>query len=154
MGNRYKKAGPCAPLFLFCAMQAAQLPLKTIAIVAHDGKKAEMVAFIRDHRHFFGREDIRLIATGTTGSHVVKAGFQVEKMESGPVGGDAQIASRIVEQQVDMVLFFRDPMGKHPHEVDVSMLMRICDVHNVPLATNEAAARLMVAGATIPPPEH
>lgn len=115
-----------------------------IAIIAHDGKKAELVSFIRDHYDLFKRKDIDLIATGTTGSHVAKGGFQVERLASGPMGGDAQIASRIVEKKVDMVIFFRDPLGKHPHEVDVSMLMRICDVHDVPLATNPSSAELLI----------
>ncbi|HMQ62552.1 MAG TPA: methylglyoxal synthase [Flavilitoribacter sp.] len=112
----------------------------TIAIIAHDGRKADMVGFIKDHIDLFQRRNIRLIATGTTGEHLERAGLQVEKMRSGPMGGDAQIASRLVEGQVDMVIFFRDPLGKHPHEVDVSMLMRLCDVYNIPLATNMAAA--------------
>lgn len=117
----------------------------TIAIIAHDGKKAEMVGFVRDHKAILEGNHIHLIATGTTGMHVQKAGFQVECLASGPMGGDAQIASRIVEGKVQMVIFFRDPLGKHPHEVDVSMLMRICDVHNVPLATNPAAGRCLLA---------
>lgn len=116
----------------------------TIAIIAHDGKKAEMVAFIRDHFALLEQRKIRLIATGTTGAHLQRAGLKVELMLSGPMGGDAQIASRIVERQVDMVIFFRDPLGKHPHEVDVSMLMRLCDVQNIPLATNPAAATLFL----------
>lgn len=111
----------------------------TIAIIAHDGKKADMVAFIRDNMAFFQRHNINLIATGTTGAHLENAGLTVEKMLSGPLGGDAQIASRLVERTVDMVIFFRDPLGKHAHEVDVNMLMRLCDVHNIPLATNPAA---------------
>jgi methylglyoxal synthase len=115
-----------------------------IAIIAHDGKKPEMVSFIRDHYDLFKRKDIDLVATGTTGSHVEKAGFEVEVFSSGPLGGDAQIASRIVEGKVNMVIFFRDPLGKHPHEVDVSMLMRLCDVYNVPLATNPATAEMMM----------
>lgn len=114
----------------------------TIAIIAHDGKKAEMVGFIKDHLDLLNSNEIKLIATGTTGSHLEKAGLEVERMESGPKGGDAQIASRLVEGQVNMVVFFRDPLGKHPHEVDVNMLMRLCDVHNIPLATNPAAAEL------------
>ncbi|MCB0589243.1 MAG: methylglyoxal synthase [Phaeodactylibacter sp.] len=112
----------------------------TIAIIAHDGKKADMVAFIKDNTELFRKKDIQLIATGTTGSHLERAGLEVEKMESGPMGGDAQIASRLVEGNIDMVIFFRDPLGKHPHEVDVNMLMRLCDVYNIPLATNHAAA--------------
>ena len=99
-----------------------------------------MVAFIKDHTELFQKKHIQLIATGTTGSHLEKAGLEVAKMESGPMGGDAQIASRLVEGKIDMVIFFRDPLGKHPHEVDVNMLMRLCDVYNIPLATNHAAA--------------
>ncbi len=116
----------------------------TIAIIAHDGKKPEMVGFVKDHAELFKAKHIELIATGTTGSYLERAGLEVEKMESGPRGGDAQIASRLVEGKVDMVIFFRDPLGKHPHEVDVNMLMRLCDVHNIPLATNPAAATRLV----------
>ena len=116
----------------------------TIAIIAHDTKKVDMVGFVRDHIAFFQERNIHLIATGTTGSYLEKAGLEVERMLSGPLGGDAQIASRMVEGKVDMIIFFRDPLGKHPHEVDVSMLMRLCDVHNIPLATNPAAASRFV----------
>ena len=116
----------------------------TIAIIAHDGKKADMVGFVKDYVDLFQRKEIQLLATGTTGAHLEKAGLEVERMESGPWGGDAQIASRLVEGQVQMVIFFRDPLGKHPHEVDVNMLMRLCDVHNIPLATNPAAAQRFV----------
>ena len=116
----------------------------TIAIIAHDGKKPEMVGFIKDHQEQFKAKNIELIATGTTGSYLERAGLEVNKMESGPMGGDAQIASRMVEGAVDMVIFFRDPLGKHPHEVDVNMLMRLCDVYNIPLATNPAAATRFV----------
>ena len=116
----------------------------TIAIIAHDTKKVDMVGFVRDQIAFFRERNIHLIATGTTGSYLEKAGLDVERMLSGPLGGDAQIASRMVEGNVDMIIFFRDPLGKHPHEVDVSMLMRLCDVHNIPPATNPAAASRFV----------
>jgi methylglyoxal synthase len=116
----------------------------TVAIIAHDGKKADMVGFIKDHLDLFRQKQIQLVATGTTGAHLERAGLQVNKMASGPMGGDAQIAARIVEGQLDMVIFFRDPLGKHPHEVDVNMLMRLCDVYNVPLATNPAAGLLFL----------
>lgn len=116
----------------------------TIAIIAHDGKKADMVGFVKDHLALLQQKQIQLIATGTTGSHLERAGLQVQKMASGPMGGDAQIAAHIVDGKIDMVIFFRDPLGKHPHEVDVNMLMRLCDVYDVPLATNPAAGLLFL----------
>ncbi|MEX2513031.1 MAG: methylglyoxal synthase [Cyclobacteriaceae bacterium] len=112
-----------------------------IALIAHDGKKADMVHFLSGSKGAL--EGIELVATGTTGKHIEKAGFKVEKLLSGPIGGDAQIGAMVAQKELDMVIFFRDPLGKHPHEPDVQMLMRICDVHNVPLATNLAAAELM-----------
>lgn len=115
-----------------------------IALIAHNGKKVEMVSFILQNKHLL--EGINLSATGTTGGHIENAGFKVKKLLSGPKGGDAQIAALVATQQMDMVIFFRDPMDKHPHEPDVQMLMRLCDVHNVPLATNPAAAKLMLEG--------
>ena len=86
-----------------------------------------------------------IIATGTTGSHAIEAGLKVERVLSGPKGGDAQIATQVAEKRIQAVLFFRDPLDKHPHEPDINMLMRICDVHNVPLATNPASAQLLVS---------
>ena len=115
-----------------------------IAIIAHDGKKAEMVQFLNEHRAVLHSNDITLVSTGTTGSKVEKAGFEVKRMLSGPLGGDAQIASRVAEGKCNMVLFFRDPLEKHPHEPDVLMLLRLCDVHNIPLATNPASAELLM----------
>jgi len=112
-----------------------------MAIIAHDGRKPEMVAFLLEHKSIL--EKIDLIATGTTGLHVMNAGLPVTRVKSGPKGGDAQIACKIVEGEIGAVIFFRDPMGKHPHEPDIQMLMRICDLYNVPLATNPAAATLL-----------
>ena len=112
-----------------------------IAIIAHNGKKAEMVQFLLDYKVIFQRA--KLISTGTTGLHVEQAGFEVNKLLSGPLGGDAQIAAMAAEKKVDLIIFFRDPLDKHPHEPDVQMLLRICDVHNIPLATNSATARLI-----------
>ena len=117
-----------------------------IAIIAHDGKKAEMVQFLNEHKAVFSKKEISLISTGTTGIKVEKAGFKVLKLLSGPIGGDAQIAARVAEGKCDMVLFFRDPLEKHPHEPDVLMLLRLCDVHDVPLATNPATAKLLITG--------
>lgn len=115
-----------------------------IAIIAHDGKKADMVAFLLDHRAYL--KTAELVATGTTGGHVEKAGLSVHRFQSGPLGGDAQIAALAAEKKLDMVIFFRDPLDKHPHEPDVQMLMRLCDVHNIPLATNPATATLLLRG--------
>lgn len=118
-----------------------------IALIAHDGKKADMVAFLLQNKELL--KGASLVATGTTGKHVERAGLKVHKVLSGPLGGDAQIAAMAATKEVDIVIFFRDPLDKHPHEPDVQMLMRICDVHNIPLATNIATAELMLAGKTI-----
>ncbi|HLF51375.1 methylglyoxal synthase [Flavobacterium sp.] len=115
-----------------------------IAIIAHDGMKADMVQFLNKNKSILIAEGIKLIATGTTGSKAENAGFKVKKMLSGPLGGDAQIAARVAEGKTKMVLFFKDPLSSHVHEVDINMLIRICDVHNVPLATNEATAQLLL----------
>jgi len=120
-----------------------------IALIAHDGKKAEMVQFINEYRDFFHQDQITIIATGTTGEKIKTAGFKVNSFKSGPLGGDAQIAARIVEGTCKMVLFFRDPLEKHPHEPDVLMLLRLCDVHDVPLATNPATATLLIKGIEV-----
>ena len=117
-----------------------------IAIIAHDGKKAEMIQFLMDYKAILAQKKIHLIATGTTGKKAEKAGFTVQKVLSGPMGGDAQIASKLAQGKIDLVFFFRDPLEKHPHEPDISMLMRLCDVHNVPLATNPASAELLIRG--------
>lgn len=119
--------------------------MPTIALIAHDGKKDDMVRFLSAHRtelHSF-----QLIATGTTGERVIQAtGLTVERMLSGPYGGDAQIAARVAEGQVAGVIFMVDPLYAHPHEPDIQSLLRICNVYNVPLATNEASAHLLLIG--------
>jgi methylglyoxal synthase len=116
-----------------------------IAIIAHDNKKADIVSFIMKRMDFFKREDVFLYATGTTGKHIENAGLTVNCLLSGPMGGDAQIAAKLVEGHIDMVLFFIDPLFSHPHEVDVQMLMRLCNVHDVPLATNYSTAKCLVS---------
>ncbi len=116
-----------------------------IAIIAHDGKKVDMVQFLNKNIELLRQEKIKLIATGTTGGKAEKAGFKVKRMLSGPMGGDAQIAARVAEGKTKMVLFFKDPLASHAHEVDINMLLRVCDVHNVPIATNEASAQLLLS---------
>jgi len=116
----------------------------TLALVAHDGKKADLVSFAHQHAAYLRR--FRIIATGTTGGLLQdKVGLTVERKLSGPHGGDAQIAAEVAEGTCHLVVFLRDPLGKHPHDPDILMLMRVCDVHNVPLATNVAAAELFVS---------
>lgn len=114
-----------------------------IALIAHDGKKLDMVHFMRDHLNGLHHDDVELVATGTTGKHVEEAGLLVSRVLSGPHGGDAQIGAMVAEGNIDAVFFFRDPLDKHPHEPDILMLMRLCDVHNIPLATNPATASLI-----------
>ncbi len=116
-----------------------------IALIAHDGKKPEMVAFVMNHKDIL--KNCTLYATGTTGSHIADTGLEVKGLLSGPLGGDAQIAAMAAEKVLGMVIFFRDPLDKHPHEPDVQMLLRICDVHNIPLATNPATAHLLLKGS-------
>ncbi|WP_177734833.1 MULTISPECIES: methylglyoxal synthase [Flavobacterium] len=120
-----------------------------IAVIAHDGMKADLVQFLNEHKAFLKSENITLIATGTTGNKAENAGFKVLKMLSGPLGGDAQIAARVAEGKCNMVLFFKDPLAKHPHEPDINMLIRVCDVHNVPLATNQATAELLLKAISL-----
>ncbi|MEY4963639.1 MAG: hypothetical protein RLZZ323_958 [Bacteroidota bacterium] len=115
-----------------------------IAVIAHDGKKNDLVQFLIKNKSILQQERIKLIATGTTGGKAEEAGFKVKRMLSGPLGGDAQIAGRVAEGTTQMVFFFKDPLSSHPHEADINMLIRVCDVHNVPLATNEATAQLLL----------
>ena len=115
-----------------------------LALIAHDGKKADMVAFVMKRLDFFRKVDV--MATGTTGKHIEHAGLDVNCLKSGPLGGDAQIASLISDGEIDAVVFFIDPLGLHPHQVDVNMLLRICNVYNIPLATNYSTASLVISG--------
>jgi methylglyoxal synthase len=116
----------------------------SIALIAHDGKKPEMVSFVLSNKEFLS--GYALYATGTTGSHITKEGLEIKSLLSGPLGGDAQIAAMVAMGEIDLVIFFRDPLAKHPHEPDVQMLMRQCDVHNIPLATNPKTAYYILRG--------
>jgi methylglyoxal synthase len=115
-----------------------------VGLIAHDGKKPEMVSFVVANKAFLSKT--KIFATGTTGGHISKEGFDVECLLSGPKGGDAQIAALLATGHIDVVIFFRDPLDKHPHEPDVQMLMRLCDVHNIPLATNPKTAFYILKG--------
>jgi methylglyoxal synthase len=118
-----------------------------IAIIAHDNKKADIVAFVMKRLDFFKQHQI--VATGTTGTHLEHAGLSVDKKKSGPQGGDAQIAAEITNGYVDGVIFFIDPLTSHAHEVDVQMLLRLCNVYNIPIATNYATASLLIKAVQI-----
>ena len=116
---------------------------RKLALISHDGKKADMVAFVMDHKARLAQFD--LVATKTTGELIRdKTGLAIACVLSGPYGGDAQIAAMVAEGRVQAVFFFVDPLGKHPHDPDIQGLLRICNVHNVPLATNIATAVLLI----------
>lgn len=117
---------------------------KTLALIAHDGKKADMVAFAMKYKTVLERYN--LIGTSTTGELLVtKCGLNVSRMLSGPIGGDAQIASKVAEGKIAAVFFFIDALGKHPHDPDIQTLLRICVAHDVPLATNPATAAFIIS---------
>ena len=117
--------------------------MKTIALIAHDKKKDEMIDFVNNHQDLLGK--YHLIATRTTGTLIKENfGLDVETMMSGPLGGDQQIGALIATEQVDFVIFLRDPLTSQPHEPDINALLRICDVHNIPLATNRKSAHIML----------
>ena len=115
---------------------------KYIALIAHDGKKPNMVSLVMNNLVLLKKH--KIVATGTTGRLIKAEGLTVTLLESGPKGGDAQIATMAVEGKLKCVIFLVDPLDVHPHQVDVSMLLRICNVHNVPLATNVATAELLI----------
>jgi methylglyoxal synthase len=117
--------------------------LPRIALIAHDKKKDSMVLLAREFAPFLTQ--CELSATGTTGSRLMaEVGLTVERMLSGPLGGDLQIGARLSVGQVDAVIFLRDPMTVQPHEPDINALVRACDVHDVPCATNLSTARLVL----------
>ncbi len=115
----------------------------SIALIAHDARKDAIVALAREFQS--GLKRCRLLATGTTGGRLQnEVGLTVERMLSGPLGGDLQIGAQLAEGRVDGVVFLRDPLTPQPHEPDINALVRVCDVHNVPCATNVAGARLLL----------
>ncbi len=116
---------------------------RRIALIAHDQKKDEMVEFAKKHAEFLSK--CELVGTGTTGRLVEEqAGLTVKRMLSGPIGGDQQIGALVASEKIDAVIFLRDPLTAQPHEPDITALLRVCDVHNVPLATNEATAEVLL----------
>lgn len=115
----------------------------TLALIAHDNKKEEMLSLVADHRDELA--NLSLVATRSTGMLIQsRTGLNVTLMQSGPMGGDQQIGSLVASGIAKAVIFLRDPLTVQPHEPDVSALLRVCDVHNVPLATNLTTAEAVL----------
>lgn len=114
-----------------------------IALIAHDKKKDDLIRLVRAYAHILKHH--QLFATGTTGKRVAEAtGLPVHCYKSGPLGGDQEIGAAVARGEMDMILFFRDPLTAQPHEPDVSALMRLCDVYSIPLATNMGGSEILV----------
>lgn len=114
-----------------------------IALIAHDKKKSEISRLAVKYRDVLAKHT--LYATGTTGTIIMgETGLSVTRMKSGPLGGDQQIGSMVADGQLDMIIFLRDPLTAQPHEPDVSALLRLCDVMDIPLATNAASGTIFL----------
>ena len=118
---------------------------KNIALIAHDGKKAEIIAWCEEHKEELKKHF--LCGTGTTARMITdRTGLPVRGYNSGPLGGDQQVGAKVVEGKIDLIIFFSDPLTAQPYEPDISSLFRLCDVHNIPLATNVATAEVLIMG--------
>ncbi len=116
-----------------------------IALIAHDKKKEDIIQFATAYRPILQQHE--LFATGTTGKRIMEAtGLNITRFRSGPLGGDQQIGSMVANNEMDMIIFLRDPLTAQPHEPDVSALMRLSDVYQVPLATNMGTAEVLIKG--------
>ena len=116
---------------------------KNIALIAHDGKKAELIQWCKDNKEIL--EKHFLCGTGTTARMITdQTGLPVRGYNSGPLGGDQQIGAKIVEGKIDFVVFFSDPLTAQPHDPDVKALMRIAQVYDLPMAVNKASADFMI----------
>ena len=114
-----------------------------IALIAHDKKKNDIVQFALAYKPILEKHE--LYATGTTGTRIMEAtGLNVHRFQSGPLGGDQQIGAMIATNEMDVVMFFRDPLTAQPHEPDINALIRLSDVYEIPLATNMATAEILI----------
>lgn len=116
-----------------------------IALIAHDRKKDDLIQFTTAYESILSQHT--LYATGTTGQRVIdETDLSVIRFQSGPLGGDQQIGAMIAQNEMDMIIFFRDPLTAQPHEPDVTALIRLCDVYSIPLATNMGTAEVLLKG--------
>jgi methylglyoxal synthase len=117
---------------------------KCIALIAHDEKKDDMATFAAENESVLA--EARIVATGTTGGRVLEAcpGLDVTRLKSGPLGGDQQIGALIATGEVDLLIFFVDPLTPMPHDVDVKALMRLAIVYDIPMALNRATAESLL----------
>ncbi len=116
---------------------------KKIALIAHDGKKQEMLEWCEENKEILKKH--KLCGTGTTARMITeRVGITVKGYNSGPLGGDQQIGAKIVEGQVNMIIFFSDPLAAQPHDPDVKALLRIAQVYDIPIANNKATADFLV----------
>ncbi|NEU56519.1 methylglyoxal synthase [Halorussus sp. MSC15.2] len=116
-----------------------------VALIAHDDEKPVIVSLAREYESLLSTFD--LVATGTTGERIAdEIGLDVERKESGPIGGDTQIGAEVVEGDIDGIVFLRDPLTAQAHEPDITALLRLCDVHDVPMATTRASAEYLLDG--------
>lgn len=122
--------------------------MNKIALIAHDNMKDDIVAFVKNHVEFF--KNYELVATGTTGQKIMDAtGLNIHRFQSGPIGGDQQIGAEIATNNILAVFFLRDPLTAQPHEPDISALIRLADVHKIPIATNISTAELLVKALSL-----
>ena len=114
-----------------------------IALIAHDKKKSEIIELARKYKDVLAEHE--LYATGTTGTMIMgETKLEIERLKSGPLGGDQQIGAMLANGELTLIIFLRDPLTAQPHEPDVSALLRLCDVQKIPLATNESSAEIML----------
>ena len=113
------------------------------ALIAHDNMKNDMIEFVQQYEAVLSQYS--LYATGTTGKRIMEAShLEVTRLQSGPIGGDQQIGALIATDQIQFVIFLRDPLTAQPHEPDVQALLRLCDVHRIPIATNLSSAKILI----------
>lgn len=119
-----------------------------IALIAHDKKKKDIVKLAQKHKETLAKHS--LYATGTTGQRIAEeTGLDIHRFKSGPLGGDQQIGAFVSERKIDLVIFIRDPLTSQPHEPDISALLRLCDVYEVPLATNIGSAEPLLGAVKV-----